>query len=222
MKAQIYINRHIVAANKKATKDTGRLTDRPAISIHTYKGSIYAKEVEFKQGCKLIQNAADARCSGATIWLECDDFETLLVDGVKAERSMFNKHKEINLEDYFWQFVSDAAWQKNTNYRAIACRLSSKYGADKSALQTMFRELQRELMKKLDGTFRSGGTPQHVPYQSSIQLGVSDDSFEDLTAHIIGMGKEEYYSIMDSPEKAISYRDSVVESFAYVLLNLED
>ena len=207
MKAQIYINRHIVAANKKATKDTGRLTDRPAISIHTYKGSIYAKEVEFKQGCKLIQNAADARCSGATIWLECDDFETLLVDGVKAERSMFNKHKEINLEDYFWQFVSDAAWQKNTNYRAIACRLSSKYGADKSDLQTMFRELQRKLMKKLD--------------QSNIQLGVSDDSFGDLTAHIIGMGKEEYYSIIDSPEKAIVYCDSVVESFAYVLLDLE-
>ena len=90
MKAQIYINRHVMAANKKATKETGQLTDRPAISVNTYKGTIYAKEVEFSAPCRLIQNAADARCSGATIWLECDDFETLVIDGVKADRSIFD------------------------------------------------------------------------------------------------------------------------------------
>lgn len=93
MKAQIYINRHIVAANKKATKETGKLSDRPAISVHTYKGSIYAKEVVFSTGCKLIQDAANARCSGATIWMECDDFETLIIDGVEANRSMFDSIK---------------------------------------------------------------------------------------------------------------------------------
>jgi hypothetical protein len=81
MKAQIYVNRHIMTANKKATKETGEIVDRPAIAVNTYKGSVYCKEVEFIQGCKLIQNAEQARCSGATIWIEVDDSETLIIDG---------------------------------------------------------------------------------------------------------------------------------------------
>ena len=88
MKAQIYINRHVVAANKKATKETGEIVDKPAISVHTYKGSIYAKQIEFTAGGKLIQDAENARCSGATIWLEAE-FESLIIDGVKGNRSMY-------------------------------------------------------------------------------------------------------------------------------------
>jgi hypothetical protein len=90
MKAQVYINRHIVVANKKATKETGSIVDKPAVSINTYRGVIYAKEIEFTAGCKLIQDAANARCSGATIWLETE-FESLVIDGVKADSSMFEK-----------------------------------------------------------------------------------------------------------------------------------
>jgi hypothetical protein len=89
MKAQIYINRHIVRANKKATNETEKLVDKAAIAINTYLGSVYAKEIEFTAGCKLIQDAANARCSGATIWLE-SEFESLVIDGVKANRSMFD------------------------------------------------------------------------------------------------------------------------------------
>lgn len=89
MKAQIYINRNIVQSNKKATKESGVLVDEAAISIYTYLGSIYAKEVELTAGAKLIQNASSASCSGATIWLQVEDFCTLIIDGRKAERSMF-------------------------------------------------------------------------------------------------------------------------------------
>lgn len=91
MKAQIYINRHTIAANKKASKNGGVLVDNAAISINTYLGSIYAKEVEFTAGCKLIQDVTSARCSGATIWMEAP-FESLIIDGKKAERSLFKKH----------------------------------------------------------------------------------------------------------------------------------
>jgi len=90
MKAQIYINRHVVRANKKATSETGELVDVAAIAVNTYLGSVYAKEVEFTTGCKLIQDAANARCSGATIWLE-SEFESLVIDKVKANRFMFDK-----------------------------------------------------------------------------------------------------------------------------------
>ncbi len=36
MKAQVYINRHVVAANKKATKDHSVPIDEAAISVNTY------------------------------------------------------------------------------------------------------------------------------------------------------------------------------------------
>ena len=89
LKAQVYINRHIVRANKKATT-ADNLIDDAAISINTSLGVIYAKRIEFTAGATLIQNAADARCSGATIWVETT-FESLIIDGVPADRSMFNK-----------------------------------------------------------------------------------------------------------------------------------
>lgn len=89
MKAQIYINRHVVNANKKATAETGEIVDNAAISVHTYLGSVYAKEVQFTKGGKLIQDASNARCSGATIWIEAE-FESLLINGLKADRAMFD------------------------------------------------------------------------------------------------------------------------------------
>lgn len=89
IKAQIYINRHVVAANKKAgTPDN--LVDDAAISINTSLGVIYAKRIEFTAGATLIQNAANARCSGATIWVETT-FESLIIDGMPADRAMFKK-----------------------------------------------------------------------------------------------------------------------------------
>lgn len=98
MKAQIYVNRHKTEANKKASKETGQLTDHPAIAVKTYKGSIYCKTVEFTRGGKLIQDAENARCSGATIWIEVDDLTTLIIDGVRGNRSMYEKKKGLNNE----------------------------------------------------------------------------------------------------------------------------
>jgi hypothetical protein len=93
MKAQVYVNRHVMAANKKATKERGQPIDEAAISVNTYLGSVYGKEIEFTQGCKLVQDAARARCSGATIWVEAE-FESLIIDGVRADRAMFAKGKQ--------------------------------------------------------------------------------------------------------------------------------
>lgn len=48
---------------------------------------------QFTAGCTLVQDAAQARCSGATIWIEAT-FETLVLDGVAANRGMFQKGKK--------------------------------------------------------------------------------------------------------------------------------
>lgn len=77
MQAKIYINRHIIQANKKTTKESGVIHDEPAIAIRTYKGVFYTKEIEFTQPVRLVQDASMAICSGATIWLEAE-FEGLI------------------------------------------------------------------------------------------------------------------------------------------------
>lgn len=78
MKARIYINRHVVNSNKKRSKEEGLLIDEPAIVVQTYKEKIYCKQVEFKG--TLIQDAENAICSGASIWIEAQT-EDLIIDG---------------------------------------------------------------------------------------------------------------------------------------------
>lgn len=202
MKAQIYVNRHVMAANKKATKETGELIDNKAIAVNTYKGSIYGKEVEFTQGCRLIQDAANARCSGATVWIEVDDFESLIIDGVTAKRSMFEKQETLELEDYFWQFVEDFKAIRGENYIASARYLSPKYAANKEALKLMFKQLQEKLEQKLDRD----------------ELELKRDEFDDLIASLIGLGKKRYYSVLKNPKSAMSLTDPTKS--CYTVLNL--
>ena len=203
MKAQIYINRHKIAANKRATKETGTLTDNPAIAVNTYKGSVYCKEVELTQGGKLIQDAENARCSGATIWIEVDDVATLIIDGVKGSL-LFKKEKPMELEDYFWQFVEDFKAIKDENYIAIARSLSPKYAADSDALKIMFKELKEKLQQKLNRE----------------ELELSIDDFDDLTASLIGLGKKRYYSVLKNPRSALYLTDSTKSCYCVLdLLN---
>ena len=199
MKAQIYVNRHKVAANKKATKDTGIVVDEPVISVNTYKGSIYCKEVTLPAGAKLIQNAEDARCCGATIWIETE-FESLVIDGVKANRSMYEEPLEI--EDYFWQFVEDFKAIKDDSYTAISRRLSPKYATDKQALRVVFKELKEKLEGQLDRA----------------ELKLSIDEFDDLIDSLIGLGKKKYYSVLRNPRSAIYLTDPTKN--CYIILDL--
>jgi len=200
MKAQIYVNRHVMAANKKATKETGEIVDKGAIAVRTHKGSIYCKEVELTQGGKLIQDAEKARCSGATIWIETE-FESLVIDGVEASRSMYEE-EPLELEDYFWQFVEDFKAIKDDNYIAIARSLSPRYAADKKALQVMFKELQAKLQQKLDRD----------------ELELSIDDFDDLIASLIGLGKKRYYSVLKNPRSAMYLTDPTKSCYSVLSL----
>ena len=73
MKARIYINRHIVAANKKHSRND------PAISINTYKGVEYCQKIALSNAV-LIQDMSNPICSGANIWIECDRSDITIID----------------------------------------------------------------------------------------------------------------------------------------------
>ena len=73
MKARIYINRHKVNKIKKTGKD------EPCIAVKTYKGVDYAKQVHLSGLWILKQDFENAHCSGATIWLEGDRNNCVIV-----------------------------------------------------------------------------------------------------------------------------------------------
>ena len=73
MKARIYINRHKVNKIKKTGKD------EPCIAVKTYKGVDYAKRVHLSGLWILKQDFENAHCSGATIWLEGDRNNCVIV-----------------------------------------------------------------------------------------------------------------------------------------------
>jgi hypothetical protein len=81
MKATVIVNRHIVTANKKESKED------PVISVNTYKGVIYGKVIEFLGASKLIQDVNHPRSCGATVWLECQ-LEELLIDGTPGQEAL--------------------------------------------------------------------------------------------------------------------------------------
>lgn len=51
--------------------------------------------------------------------------------------------------------------------------------------------------------------------QNTIVWHGCDDSFDDFTSHIIGMGKEVFFEVLANPLLANHYTDSYRESFAY-------
>ena len=64
MKATIIVNRRVLARNQK----TGER--EPAISIRTYKGVEYAKEIQLTgDSWRLIQDDDKPICSGARVWI---------------------------------------------------------------------------------------------------------------------------------------------------------
>jgi len=65
MKCRIYINRHIIRANRKNN------ASQSPIAIRTYKGVTYAKEIILRKDAVLKYDPEHALCSGATAWIEC-------------------------------------------------------------------------------------------------------------------------------------------------------
>ena len=76
MKARTYINRKIIANNKK----TGR--NDPPISVRTYKGVKHVHGFELEGPCKIIYSPDKPLSCGATVWIETElnlsDFNNLL------------------------------------------------------------------------------------------------------------------------------------------------
>jgi len=108
-------------------------------------------------------------------------------------------------ESTFWRIVDPIKWgTKTRDYNAVRQYLMKALTPQEAAgFATTFRKIKDKLDKKL----------------SKEVSGLGDDGYNDLLAHIIGMGKTEYEAVMKNPELGVDRADKhqFAESFAYAI-----
>lgn len=66
MKKFIHINQHVIRSNKKNEEN------EPVISIKTYKGNTYAREIAIKGDSKVVYSPNKPLACGARVWIETE------------------------------------------------------------------------------------------------------------------------------------------------------
>jgi len=83
MKTIIHVNQHNIRANKKNG------TNKPVLTVKTYKSNLYVYGVEIQGPCKIVYRPDNPLSCGARVWIETEST-------VKLERKP-SKKKVVNL-----------------------------------------------------------------------------------------------------------------------------
>lgn len=109
-------------------------------------------------------------------------------------------------DEKFWDFVRRCDWLKDYDFERIKMKmLRTLTKQEVESYRDVFGEFRNKLSVKLD----------------NVVSGVSDDSYSDLLAHVVGSGKELYDAVMDDPSIAqkiidnYDYRENFSYSFPY-------
>lgn len=97
-------------------------------------------------------------------------------------------------ESDFWRIVGGIGWgTKTTDYKAISKHLKETLTPEEvDGLRTTLAKVEGHLYKVI--------TDWEEDTEKSCELG--DDRFNDLIAHIVGLGKQEYDAVLRDPQKA--------------------
>lgn len=112
--------------------------------------------------------------------------------------------------DTFWKLVDEIGWgTKTTDKNKIKRTLNYEYNREFIEAMRNIAVRQRRALATIMDEFALKETGSISSY-----WGVSDDGFWDLTAHIVGLGKEVYDFICKNPiyAKTIKYQ----ENFEYI------
>ena len=117
----------------------------------------------------------------------------------------------------FWRLTEPYGWgTKTTDYKSIQKDLMRKMTPEQAKdLNQTFRNLKIKLYE----TVIQAEKAREIPH-----INVGDDSFDDLQAHIIGMGRREYEAVMKNPALAAERGNAgkFSESFSYALPHPQD
>ena len=102
----------------------------------------------------------------------------------------------MSKDKLYWSIIEDMNWleysQKHHGYSDMKVNFMRSYGADMAVkVRDFVSKKQRELMRMLD----------NLPDMNEVTgFCGGDDSFGDMTAHVVGLGEEYYNAVMEKPK----------------------
>lgn len=144
------------------------------------------------------------------------DVQAKLMDVASRVASM---NKRSYTENDFWKMVKVVDWgRRNTGdttpLRKVILKTTSPLEIED--MKAMFKRLKHQLGKRFNDWLQD-----HPDKDEQVYGG---DGYDDLLAHVIGLGKAEYNASMRNPSKLFDRWDrrDYRESFAYVLPDKRD
>ena len=111
----------------------------------------------------------------------------------------------------FWSIVKSIGWgSKTVDYRCVQKKLALQWSPEKAeAFYEMFRSCKNSLHRVIEAWEK----------ENNKRLDCSDDGLDDLVAHIVGLGEEEFNAVLADPKLAYvrAQKGDYQESFAYVI-----
>lgn len=120
-------------------------------------------------------------------------------------------------ENNLWKIIDNINWYEISKLYSSreACDKVGEYCInyltleDTETLLNFIVKKREHLKDTLSSYFR------FAPNDVKNKFIVSDDGLWDLSSHIVGLGKNIYYSVISHPEMAIYFLDEKVENFEY-------
>lgn len=119
----------------------------------------------------------------------------------------------------FWELVEQLNWKESCNKSLKFLQHKfRKICNDNSYVMKYFNDCRRGYLESLQNTLTEYQLKTYGNRCSNEFFNGGDDSWDDLTNHIIGLGKDIYFDVLNNPENAKKYMDEYTESFAYCFL----
>lgn len=118
------------------------------------------------------------------------------------EKCTINEEKHMSLDE-FWELTKKIDWPNNGHKNLGLSDYEKEWGGIWE--KRLRRILEGVLQAK---SYLETGSPYRWP-------SVSDDSFWDLTSHIVGLGKNIYLDVLKEPKSIENYLSSYEENFGY-------
>lgn len=123
---------------------------------------------------------------------------------------------ELMSDSEFWSLVQKLGWgTRTTDSKMLSKAIMARYTPEQcNGIRQAFSKFKSALNKKT----------QQWEQANEVNIAVSEDSFDDLLSHIVGLGHQVYEASFNNP-KLVDQRASArkyTESFAYALPTADD
>jgi hypothetical protein len=120
----------------------------------------------------------------------------------------------MNEPDRYWRIIEFCDWENCKNEKEIGQKLMESFSPEDLVKMEEFYHTRLDEIKTILENHAEAKTGDRHNY-----YGLGDDGFWDLRAHIIGLGKQFYQSVLKDPEIAKKMADDgdFKENFGYII-----